>query len=64
MKCIKCGASLIDNAAYCHVCGKKQSSESRKALKRTNGTEQSISFRAADEGRGLPQKTRSLLGIL
>ena len=29
---------MQDDSAYCHVCGKKQSPESRKALKRANGT--------------------------
>lgn len=38
MDCIKCGASLPDGALYCPTCGKKQTSEKRKALKRANGT--------------------------
>lgn len=35
--CIKCGAELVPNAAYCHLCGKKQVQEKRKTLKRPNG---------------------------
>lgn len=35
--CIKCHAELPPNALYCHMCGKKQASEKRKALKRANG---------------------------
>lgn len=36
-KCIKCGAELLDGSVYCHICGKKQVREPRKALKRANG---------------------------
>jgi len=36
--CMKCGAELAENAIYCHLCGKKQLAEKRKALKRANGT--------------------------
>lgn len=36
--CIKCGAELVPDAVYCHLCGKKQTTERRKALKRANGT--------------------------
>lgn len=38
MKCIKCGTELVENSIYCHICGKKQVQEPRKALKRPNGT--------------------------
>lgn len=38
MDCIKCGAPLPDGALYCPTCGKKQTAEKRKALKRANGT--------------------------
>lgn len=38
MLCIKCRAELPSNALYCPMCGKKQASEKRKALKRANGT--------------------------
>lgn len=37
-KCLKCHAELPDEANYCHMCGKKQVQEKRKALKRANGT--------------------------
>lgn len=37
-RCIKCRVELPDGAVYCHVCGKKQAQEKRKALKRANGT--------------------------
>lgn len=37
MKCIKCGAELVEGAAFCHLCGKKQTEE-RKHRKRANGT--------------------------
>ena len=36
--CMKCGAELAENAIYCHLCGKKQVAEKRKALKRANNT--------------------------
>lgn len=36
--CIKCGVQLVPDAVYCHVCGKKQVTASRKALKRPNGS--------------------------
>ena len=36
--CIKCGTALVPGAVYCHLCGKKQVTERRKALKRANGT--------------------------
>lgn len=36
--CIKCGTTLVPGAVYCHLCGKKQVTERRKALKRANGT--------------------------
>ena len=38
MQCIKCRAELPDGAVYCPACGKKQTSQQRKALKRPNGT--------------------------
>ena len=38
MDCIKCRAPLPDGALYCSMCGKKQTAEKRKALKRANGT--------------------------
>ena len=38
MQCIKCRSELPDGAAYCPVCGKKQTRQQRKALKRPNGT--------------------------
>lgn len=38
MNCIKCKAELAEGAVYCHLCGKKQTQEKRKALKRANGT--------------------------
>lgn len=37
MNCIKCGAELPENALYCHLCGKKQSSTALKVRKRANG---------------------------
>lgn len=36
--CIKCKALLPPGALYCPMCGKKQTPEKRKALKRANGT--------------------------
>ena len=36
--CIKCGADLIENALFCHVCGKKQVSTGRTTTRRGNGT--------------------------
>lgn len=38
MNCVKCRAELPEGALYCHMCGKKQVPEKRKALKRSNGT--------------------------
>lgn len=38
MNCIKCKAELPAGALYCPRCGKKQTPEKRKALKRANGT--------------------------
>lgn len=38
MNCIKCGAELPEEAAYCHKCGKKQAPAQRKRRKRANGT--------------------------
>lgn len=36
--CIKCKKELPQGALYCPACGKKQTPEKRKALKRANGT--------------------------
>lgn len=36
--CIKCKAELPERAAYCPVCGKKQSPDKRKHRKRANGS--------------------------
>ena len=36
--CGKCHAELPEGARYCPVCGRRQGPESRKALKRANGT--------------------------
>lgn len=38
MPCVKCGVDLPEGAIYCHMCGKKQAAEPRRALKRANGT--------------------------
>lgn len=38
MQCLKCRAELPDGAVYCPACGKKQTPQQRKALKRPNGT--------------------------
>lgn len=38
MNCVKCKAELPEGAVYCPVCGKKQTAEKKKALKRANGT--------------------------
>ena len=38
MNCIKCKTELPNGALYCPMCGKKQTQERRKALKRANGT--------------------------
>lgn len=38
MNCVKCRAELQDGALYCHKCGKKQTLEKKKALKRPNGS--------------------------
>lgn len=38
MECAKCKATLPNGALYCPMCGKKQISEKRKALKRANRT--------------------------
>lgn len=37
MNCIKCGKGIPDAAPYCCWCGKKQTQDPRKALKRPNG---------------------------
>ena len=36
--CIKCKKEIPDGATFCPWCGKRQSPEPRKALKRANGT--------------------------
>lgn len=38
MECIKCKKSIPENALFCPYCGRKQTTEKRKALKRANGT--------------------------
>jgi site-specific recombinase XerD len=38
MDCIKCKATLPDGAVFCHICGKKQTPETRKHRKRANGS--------------------------
>lgn len=38
MGCIKCGRDITNGAIFCPWCGKKQVQETRKALKRANGT--------------------------
>lgn len=38
MTCIKCNSELPEQSLYCNYCGKKQLAESRRALKRPNGT--------------------------
>ena len=38
MNCIKCKQEIPEKALYCPWCGKKQTQEKRKALKRANGT--------------------------
>ena len=36
--CIKCSTALPENALFCHICGKKQSVQTRTTSKRGNGT--------------------------
>lgn len=36
--CIKCKTELPEGALFCHMCGKKQVQEKRRALKRANNT--------------------------
>ena len=36
--CKKCQAELPEGAVYCPVCGRRQTPDVRKALKRANGT--------------------------
>ncbi len=38
MDCCKCKATLPDGAVFCHICGKKQTPETRKHRKRANGS--------------------------
>lgn len=38
MTCIKCKANLPEGAIFCHVCGKKQATETRRHKKRANST--------------------------
>lgn len=38
MDCIKCKAALPEGALFCHICGKKQTPETRKHRKRANGS--------------------------
>lgn len=38
MDCIKCKATLLEGALYCHLCGKKQTPDQRKRRKRANGS--------------------------
>lgn len=38
MLCIKCKKEIDPDSAYCKYCGKKQVAETKKALKRANGT--------------------------
>lgn len=37
MQCVKCRQEIPENSVYCLYCGKKQTSEPRKAAKRANG---------------------------
>lgn len=37
MQCVKCRQEIPENSVYCLHCGKKQTSEPRKAAKRANG---------------------------
>lgn len=38
MECVKCHATLPDDALFCHLCGKKQAATTRRHKKRPNGT--------------------------
>lgn len=38
MNCVKCGGALPDGALFCPSCGKRQSKQSRRAIKRPNGS--------------------------
>jgi integrase len=60
--CIKCGAELVPDAVYCHLCGKKQTAERRKALKRANGTGSVYKLTGRRKAPWVAAKNRVVIG--
>lgn len=62
MKCIKCGVELPEGSIYCHMCGKKQVREKRKALKRANGTGSVYKLQGRRRRPWVAAKNRVIIG--
>lgn len=62
MRCVKCGVDLPGGAVYCHMCGKKQQREPRKALKRANGTGTVYKFSGRRKRPWVAAKGKTIIG--
>ena len=62
MNCVRCKAPLPDGAIYCPMCGKKQTPEKRKALKRANGTGTVYKLQGRRKRPWVASKARVVIG--
>ena len=60
--CINCNAELPLGAIYCPACGKKQTTEKRKPLKRSNGTGTAYKLKGSRKRPWVAAKNKKILG--
>ena len=62
MNCVKCGSALPDGALFCPACGKRQSKQSRRAIKRPNGSGTVYKLQGRRSRPWVAAKSRVIIG--
>lgn len=62
MNCVKCGGVLPDGALFCPSCGKRQSKQSRRAIKRPNGAGTVYKLQGRRSRPWVAAKSRVIIG--
>lgn len=64
MQCVKCKKEIPEESVFCLYCGKKQSAEPRKAMKRANGMGSVYKLSGRRERPWAAAKGKAIIGIL